>query len=459
VIAKLRSGHLTLWHEPGFILAGLTFICLLIFWVTIPLPRIDNQLVGSDGTYYYIYLPSFWLDGDLDLTDEYSYFINQDQEKLASILSSEKATPTGLPANQWSVGTAIFWSPFFLLAHILANILQPLGVNVSKDGNGYLYQAIVLSGSIIYGGLGLWFVYRFTAALTSKKAALYGTSLVMLAGNVIYYMTAEPSMSHNVSLFLSGLFFYTWLQRRHRPGLKTAVLYGLLGGAMALVRPQDVLLIILPFLADLPAVWSSLRGQASYYPWQMWLRDGFVTGLVALFVFSPQFLVWGKIYGDYFTNPYLYGENDVLFYWFSPKLFRVLFSAHRGLFVWNPVFLLGLVGLWFTYRREPTFAILSLVGFAMQLYLISSWHSWFQGDAFGGRMFIVCTPIFVLGLSSLVDYAANRWSWKLLYALAAIIIAWNFLLLVEYRFDLVTAQQPPTWYDLTIRRLTFLTES
>ena len=55
-------------------IAAVTLACLLAFLLTIPLPRADGQLVGSDGVYYYVYLPSLLLDGDLDFSDEYAYF-------------------------------------------------------------------------------------------------------------------------------------------------------------------------------------------------------------------------------------------------------------------------------------------------------------------------------------------------------------------------------------------------
>ena len=40
----------------------------------------------------------------------------------------------------------------------------------------------------------------------------------------------------------------------------------------------------------------------------------------------------------------------------------------------------------------------------------------------------------------------------------ALLPAWNLLLFIEYRLDLVRRSAPPTWYDLTFRRITFLLE-
>jgi len=77
-----------------------------------------------------------------------------------------------------------------------------------------------------------------------------------------------------------------------------------------------------------------------------------------------------------------------------------------------------------------------------------------QGDAFGGRMFIVCTPIFVLGLACLIEAVAGRYSWRAVLAASVILLFWNFLLFVEYRFVLVTAPRAANWHDLTVGRLT-----
>ena len=114
--------------------------------------------------------------------------------------------------------------------------------------------------------------------------ALLATVLVAAAGNVIYYMTAEPSMSHNVSLFLSASFFLTWARYRDDNRLRIAALYGVIGGAMALVRPQDGLFLLLPYLAQIPTAWRRLR-VGDFAALGRMLGNGLASGAVALAVF------------------------------------------------------------------------------------------------------------------------------------------------------------------------------
>jgi hypothetical protein len=445
------------FHHPERLLMALTAGCLFSFLLMVPIPRVDNQLVGSDGIRYYVYLPSLIIDGDLDFTDEYTYFYAFNPGKLERVISD--LTPQGIPSNQWPIGPAILWAPFFVLAHMVARLLILIGMSVSTYGYGYLYQSFVLSGSILYGGAALLLTYRFVHEFATEYIALVSTVLIAFAGNLVYYMVAEPSMPHTLSAFTSSLFFYTWWQWRGKSGVVTALLYGSLGGVMALVRPQDGLFLMLPYLARVPVVWRSLWGGGLPGEWHRWLRDVLIAGVVAFIVFSPQMIVWGQIYGDYFRSPYVYQQHDQLFFWLSPRLGAVLFSAYRGLFTWHPVFLPALIGLLFTYKRQPTLAVLGFLGFAIQWYLVSSWHSWYQGDAFGGRMFIVCTPIFALGLADLIRRVTDRVRWRMIYIVASFLLVWNFLLLVEYRLDLVTAQRIPTWYDITVGRIAFLIDT
>ncbi len=432
--------------QPLYIFLSIGIVCLFAFWLSIPLPRVDNQLIGSDGVGYYAYLPSLLLDGDLNFTDEYAYFYSYDTEHLANVLKD--MTPRGLPKNQWSIGPALLWMPFFLLAHVLALILNLIpGVHILTDGMGYWYQSFVLSGSILYGVFAIILSYDFVRLFVSERSGWTSVVLIATAGNLIYYMTAEPYMSHTTSAFMSAIFFLAWAHLANEQSARKPALLGAIAGGMALVRPQDGLFLLLPFVADI------IQG---LYQWRKLAEGGLIAAASALVVFSPQLFVWHALYGSFLHSGYSYSGGT--FSWTNPKLFKVLFSAYRGLFIWHPVFLLSVIGLIFAYRRNRSVSLACLIGFLIQWYVISSWSNWQQGDAFGGRMFIVCTPIFALGLAHLIEWTVRRWSWSVVYTFGGMLLVWNFLLFLEYRFDLVTAQRPPTWRDLTIRRVTFLRE-
>ena len=65
----------------------------------------------ADAAYYYSYLPSVILDGDLDLTNQYA--VTKNWYHLGE-------TANGHASNVFGVGPAVFQSPAFIVGHGLA---------------------------------------------------------------------------------------------------------------------------------------------------------------------------------------------------------------------------------------------------------------------------------------------------------------------------------------------------
>lgn len=280
----VRLGKLAVSYSYRALLA-LLLLCLLVFLGTIPLPRVDNQLIGSDGVGYYVYLRSWILDRDLDFSNEYTYFYGP----VATTKFPRTATRR-LP-NQYAIGSALLWSPFFLAAHAMALLGQLAGFPVRADGYGYLYQAAICFGSMVYSFLGLVLAFRLASRYATSQAALAATALIWLGSNVLYYMVVEPSMAHMNSLFAVSLFLYAWEAGRGSLEPKRWLGLGLLAGLMALVRTQDGLFILAPLweLAEVALPWRKTNVKRR-------LSSVSMAGLLlvggALAAFLPQMAVW-----------------------------------------------------------------------------------------------------------------------------------------------------------------------
>jgi hypothetical protein len=416
-------------RRPERLLGLLFALSALAFLATIPLPRVDNQLVGSDGVFYYAYLPSVWLDGDLDFTDEYRQLLGPGQEAVAGF------TPKGLPVNGYPVGSALLWSPFFLSAHGFVLALRALGAALPADGVGYPYQAATLLGSVVYGSAGLWLVYRLCRRRFGPAAAAAAVVLLWLGSNVLYYMVAEPSMAHMCSLFALGLFFYLWDGQQEEGNRRAWLALGWVGGLAALVRVPDAIFLLLPALGMLPRLPRA--------PARVLIRL-FLYAAAALTAFAPQLFVWQALYGS-LADGYKAMSGGVIFHWLAPKLWQVLFSNLHGLYTWHPLFLAATAGLVLLARRSPRerrWALLLAMGLAMQVYLVGAWREWWQGDSFGGRMFISAVPIFALGLAALLDHLSRIRYLSAALAIAAALLAWNGLFMLEYRLGCFSRSAP-----------------
>jgi hypothetical protein len=424
----------------------LFLISLLLFLALLRVPRVDGQLIGSDGVYYYVYVRSLVLDRDLDFADEYAYF---------QIPASKYGqTPLGRAPNKYAVGPALLWMPFFLTAHAIALAGRALGLGVAADGYGYLYQAAISIGSMVYGALGFWLASICARRMFSRLAAVSAVALLWLASNSFYYMVFEPSMAHMVALFSVSLALTVWFLRFRgaaTPALADAALLGAAGGLVVLVRLQDALFLVLPY-GYLIVRWAQAWRAGDRRAARRWLWSGLLTAAVTLIVFSPQIVVWQRLYGTWVASPYL-SERTPAFYWLQPRLGGVLFSTFHGLFSWHPIFLFALAGLAVVARRDQRLA-LALAGLLLlDLYVVASWWAWWQGDSFGGRMFLSATWIWVLGLAGSLEWLRGRRMFYPALALGVLLIVWNGLSLVQYRLGFVPMSAPLTWEQMTVERL------
>jgi hypothetical protein len=419
-------------RSPLVALGALFTLCVAVFLITIPVPRADNMLIGSDGVRYYLYARSLVVDGDLDFTNEYRDFVRPKHPPLL--------TPTGRPENNLPIGAGVVWIPFFVVAHAASWLL-----GLPATGYTYVYQAAVCLGSMLVAFVGLLATYRLCREWCAPFSAGLAVALMWFGGNLAYYMVVEPSMAHAASFAAVACLLAWWRLRRQRAGAVYWGVLGLLGGAAALIRPQDGLFLALPAVDWVLETCGHVRARR----WPMLRKHcvyGGLTVLGAALVYSIQLSAWLSIYGSVVRGGYFYTPKN-RFFWWRPRIPSVLFSLQHGLFTWHPIYLLAGMGLPLVARRDGRYAALLALGVLLQVYLVASWHVWWQGDAFGGRMFIstvaALTPPLALALDRL-----RRTHPRLLGALAAALLIWNFLFVVQYRLGLI-----PRGLPITMRQL------
>lgn len=360
------------------LLSGLAMA--LVFLASVPLPRVDGHILGSDGFYYFIQLRSLVMDGDLN-------FFNDCQ--LLGI-NTLRATATGHMHSPWPVGAALLWAPFFLLAHGLSLLL-----GLPTDGLGPLHQALVCLGGILYATAGSLFAFLAARRAAASVHARDATLFLLWASPAAYYIMVEPSMSHALSLFTQGLAL--WLLTRSRPDdpARSFIWLGLATGLATLVRFQDGL-IAFPPLALL--AWRVRRGEL---PLAGALTRALLFGLTLLLTLTPQFVFWDIVYG----SPLLIPHGEGFLHWLGPRPLATLFSPRHGLLLWHPVFLVALAGLPLLWRRDRGLALAAGFVFLAQLYVNSAVDQWWADASFGHRRFVSVLPWLTPALATLLERA------------------------------------------------------
>jgi hypothetical protein len=312
----------------------------------------------------------------------------------------------------------LFWAPHFLLAHVLARAgLGP------ADGFGPLYQAAVTTASYAYAFAALLVIEGLLRRRTSRAVALLVVLAIWLATPLHFYMTANPSMSHGVSVFAATVMVWLWLRVRGGDDPRQWALVGLAGGLAALVRPQDAVLLAIPAL-DLV-----LRGTRLFRPLAGLLIPPVLLGL-------GQLALWFAMYGPGFTGVV---REQNLVAGIEPHVLDFLFAARHGMLTWTPVYGLALAGWVVWAGRERRLPLLFAAAFALAVLVNSTTSDWWGSDSFGQRRMLALTPLFAFGLAEIVDWFRRRPLVPVAVGLALLAL-WNLQFEYVYNSGLVAGK-------------------
>lgn len=416
--------------RPGWIRRFRTdpgWLALIVLFL-VSLPLVTPRIYAVDSVEYFVYLPSLLFDGDLDFSDEYAYFLRLNPHAGIEGVLNKRDPSTGLPLNVAPVGTALLWSPAYLVAHGIVLLLRVLGVPVTPDGLSRPYILAVCYASTLYAFAGLLLAYRLCRRLFAPFPSALAVSVVWLATPAFFYSHASPPWSHSASLFAVALFLTVWYGTGADSPRRRFFLLGLLGGLVALVREQDGLFLLLAAVDGILTYGGIVRQKAWRRVLPLLGRHTLLAAGAAL-AFSPQMLVYRVLNGRLGPNPTVSGKFD----WASPHFFQVLFDPHYGLIVWSPVVLLALLGFLLLFRRDRRLGGGAALAFLAQVYLAGCFLTWQGPGSFGQRRFINCVVLFALGLAALIALAQKkRWPVWLLTGLGGIFVLWNAGLMANW---------------------------
>ncbi len=424
----------------------------LVFLLTLPL--VTPRLRASDEIEYFAYLRSLAFDRDLDFENEYRHFYEQNPEALRGFhhtFLELRDEVTGRRLNFGPLGSALLWSPFYLLAHLLVLGAQASGFSsVPADGLSWPYVAAACYGSALLSFLGLLLTHdalrRFLHV--EDRAATASILALWLGSPLLYYVTVAPGFSHAPGLFAVALLVWLTLREWAEPSEKLLrfAWIGAVGGLCALVREQDGLFLVMPaLLLAFRALGDPDRGRAIV----VLLLRGLVMAAAALAAFVPQLLAYRALYGGFHPSPIV---RQKMHYW-SPHFFDVLFDPGHSLFFWSPVLLVAAGSLAYAALRKERAYALALCGLLAQVWICGSIQSWSQNGAFGMRRFISATPCFALGLAPLAAALLARGAQRALWLGMAFFAWWNVSLMVQFGLKLMDRQKLE-WPKVAVQQVT-----
>lgn len=343
--------------------------------------------VTEDGWYYYHWVRSLVIDGDLDLENEYREVGNW---------YGFGVTRTGRRHNPFGIGPALVWTPGFVVGHVL----EGLGSEPPSKPAGMspIEQASTLFTSFLAAVGAFWLAFDLSSRLVRPKSAWLGTALAFVGGPLVWYAVWSPSMPHALEAFFGSAFLWALLPFRRRT-TREALVLGVIGGGMVLIRPQLAPLLLLLLGESIVLTLRAVPGAAA----RATAGRGLLTLLVSVAVFSPQLWVWKLTYGGALVVP----QGSEFLRFGASEWIATLFSSRNGLFTTTPLLWFVLPGFALLLGRDRATGVTALAVFAMQAWINGAAWDWWGGGAFGGRRFCATFPLWALGLALVVERLAT----------------------------------------------------
>jgi len=383
---------------PTLFWASLALISFFVFF-----SPTDNWT--WDPSYYYAQLRSPVIDNDLDFRNE----------TITNGVNT-KVTVTGLQGSVWPIGPSIFWSPFFLLAHLYMKITHPLKAN----GFYFPYIALVSLGSSFYGIVGLTIIYKTIRQFGDRFISRLTIFLCLCATATFFYIFRQPIMAHTSSLLASAVFTFIYISvsKGRLPIRTSGLLFGVFLSLNFLTRWSGILIGILPISFYVSRLAVAIRNNETENLKAIYLQL-IIFFIAFLITTTPQLVLWYRLYGTIFSFPQ--SNGTFVSSPFPVNVFNVLFDLERGVLFKSPFVFISIMSLIYIPDRIIKYSFGAYV--IATIILIGYRVDWYGGGGYSTRYFIEMLPVLAIGFVCLIGTTSRKKLWDILLICAALILA------------------------------------
>jgi len=392
-IIKTYSANTWIKKHPSYFAIVVIGIYVLVADFTHQYWNHPQMVIEWDIKSYYAYLPATFIYKDLSLS-----FTESDPDRFKENFWPVE-TPTGKKAIVTSMGLSFVYAPFFIVAHAITPFTQ-----YEPDGYSMPYKFALMMSCLIYLIIGLVFLKK----ILEKYFNIYITAITILAigmgTNLLgYAFFHDAPMSHVYNFALITMFLYYTIKWHETQTIKITIILGLLAGLIALIRPTNILVLLVLIFYDIKSL-KEFHHKIIFFL-ENYRKVLIMAGFFIL-VWIPQFIYWKYVSGQFFY--FSYGELGGRFFFNNPQIYNFLLSYKKGWLVYTPIMLFALAGIPVLFFQLKKFFWPVLIYLLAIIYVLSSWWSWWFGGGFGARSLIDMYAILAIPFASFIQYCFSK---------------------------------------------------
>jgi len=371
----------------------LIILSLILVVFRFIIPPVD--VLAWDVFGYYLYLPAKFIYEDIGLTNQ--EWLNQLFEKyqpsgtLYQIIHLEN----GNCIIKYTMGMAFLYSPFFFIANFLAELL-----GFPADGLSLPYQYSIALGCLLYSIIGLIVLRKILKKYFDEKITTILLIIIVLGTNY-FHLTAYDgtTLCHNILFTLYAILILYTIKWYDNQRMKYAIIIGIAIGLIILIRPSEMVCILIPLL------WGIKNKQSIRKKIQIFRKN--FSHIIVLIIFMvliglPQLIYWKINTGNFFFYSYTNPGEGLEF--FSPNTINFLFNFRKGWFIYTPIMIFSITGFYSLYRRNKSIFFAIVIFFLADLWFISSWTAWwYAGGSFSSRSLVPAYTILSIPMGYFIE--------------------------------------------------------
>jgi len=372
------------------------------------------KVTSSDAFGYYMYLPGMFIYKDLTRLEWIPAIDNKYSMTGGTGYPAEKL-PNGNYAYKYLGGVAIMEMPLFFIGDAIAR-----HSSYPADGFSLPYQYALSLGVLLYCVLSIFLLRKILLLYFTDLTTAITLLLLCLGTNMIQYVAIDNCQSHSYIFVLYVIVLYTTLRWHQKPGMLWAILTGYVIGLATISRPTEAIMLFIPLL------WNTHTKEAAKEKWLMVKQHKpqiVAAAFAGIIGILPQLLYW-----KYATGSFIF---DVGSKWdFLNPHFRVLFGWEKGWFIYTPITVFFIAGMFFI-KKFPF--IKSVIWFCLlNIYIVIGWHIWRYGGSYSTRALMQSYAVFALPFAAVTE-KVNTKKWRIFYyVLCAYLLCVNLFQIVQY---------------------------
>ncbi len=339
-----------------------------------------SMRTGGDNFGYYCYLPATVIHHDLHHL-RYSQYArdfytpnHSDSTKEANI--TEAYLYGRIPVLKDTCGIAILESPGFFSAHLISKL-----AGWADDGYSPFFMFMVHLNNLLFILAGLYFLRKLLLHYYTDSVTAMVLFAIGIASNLYHFTVYLIGMSHGylftlyVLLMLATIRFY-----RNRADIWSALGVGLTAGMITLVRPNEIICLLIPFFYGL----GSFEGLKERIKQLVTDKRVYLAAFCFILCGIPQLIYWKSLTGQWLY--YSYGNES---FHFSHSEYKAgLFGFSNGWLPYAPVMILALAGIPVMLLKQQKWLLPVVLFLPLHIYIIYCWWCFTYVNGLGSRPMI-----------------------------------------------------------------------